>query len=163
MIYGNMIGGAGLAQTYILEDDDGNQIVGVLSDEPVVLDATANDIRTGKKAATDFGVTTGTKDIPSYYMHEGVRAVPSGSDFIIPISDYDYTKLQAIICPFNSSFDDSVSAEKVSINDNVYEVLSAEPLASVLKDESNARVDLGITNDSDISYIIRYFMFKEVD
>lgn len=148
--------------TYILVTSDGQEIPAVLVDELTVFDATENDIREGKTAATDGGVTLGTKIIPSYHTREGKRLVPDGTDFILPAIDYDYTKLQAIICPFDTSPDNSVLAEKVAIEDNVYNALSTDVLAEVKKDATYARVDLGITNNSGKSYIIRYFMYKEI-
>lgn len=149
-------------QTFILVDEDGNEIPAVLTEEEIPITATPNDIRKGVTAVTGSGVVTGEKVIPSYYTHEGVRAVPVGSGFVIPIVDYDYTKLQAIICPFNKNFDDSVSAEKVVINDNVHNVLSTDIITSVTRDESNSQINLGFINDSSKPYILRYFTYKEI-
>lgn len=163
-IYGNIVGGSGLAQTYILEDDNGNEIVGVVSDEEVVLDATVNDVREGKTFASDLGVKTGEKEIPAFHTTEGVKFVEIGSEFAIEIprnSRYDFTKLQAIICPFNTSPDDSVSTEKVSINGKVYDTGSVESLAVVTVDHDNKAIKLGITNNGTIPYVIRYFTYKE--
>ena len=47
---------------YILVDDHGNELSAVMTEEIVDLTATANDIRTGKTAVTDDGVTVGTLD-----------------------------------------------------------------------------------------------------
>lgn len=149
-------------QTYILITEDGTEIPAVLVEEATVFDATANDIREGKTAVTDEGVTLGTKVIPSYNTREGSRLVPNGSKFVLPMIDYDYTKLQAIICPFNKSTDESVAAERVVINDNVYDVLSTEVVSTTEKVTSNSTVDLGITNNSGKLYLIRYFMYKEI-
>lgn len=163
-IYGNMVGGAGLAQTYILEDDNGNEIVGVVSDEEVVLDATENDVREGKTFASDLGVKTGEKEIPAYHTTEGVEFVPIGSDFEIVIQTanrYDFTKLQAIICAFNTSLSDSVFTDKVSINGEVYGVGSTESLATVTVDHDRKAIKLGITNNGTVPYVIRYFTYKE--
>lgn len=148
--------------SYILIDTDGNEIPAVLVDEEVVFTATSNDIRSGTVAATEDGVTVGEKEIPAYYTTEGVQLVPAGTDFIISIKDrYDYTKLQAIICPFNTSLADSVAAEKVCISDDIYAVGDTTVLATVTVDHDNGSINLGITNDSDSSYVIRYFTYKE--
>lgn len=148
--------------TYILITADGQEIPAVVVDERTVFDATANDIREGKVAVNDDGVVTGTKDIPSYHTWEGARIIPEGSRFIIPNVEYEYTKLQAIICSFNTSFDDSVSAEQVAIEDKVYGVQSVEPMSSVTKDRDNARIDFGIDNTSGKLCLIRFFMYKEI-
>ena len=150
------------SETYILVTPDGQEIPAVMVEELTVFDATANDIRKGKVAATDKGVITGTKVIPSYYTYTGWRAVSNKSAFILPNANYDYTKLQAIVCPFNISEKNSVSAEKVTINDVVYDVLSTNPISNVTKDHNNARIDFGIVNNSGKPYLIRYFMYKEI-
>ena len=96
-----------------------------------MFDATANDIRLGKVAATESGVTTGTKDIPAYHTTEGVEKIPAGSALTIPMfSDKcQYTKLQALICTFNTLVSDSVATEKVSIDGKVYNVGSTTVLS----------------------------------
>ena len=80
--------------TFIIVDQDGNEIPSVLVDEEIPITATTNDIRKGVTAITNEGVVVGEKEIPSYYTNEGYRAVSKGSRFIIPHADYDYTKLQ---------------------------------------------------------------------
>lgn len=149
-------------ETYILVDENGNEIPAVLTAEEVDLTATANDIRLGSIAVTDDGVIEGTKDIPTYHTVEGHRVIPNGSPFRIMHTNYDYTKLQAIICMFNTSMTDSVAAKKVVIYDGVYNVDSTELLTNVAKDPQNEWVDFGITNESGGICILRYFMYKEI-
>ena len=162
MIYGNCVGGTGLERTYIIRDEDGNEIPAVMVENKTVFDATANDIRIGKLAATDEGITEGTKEIPSYYTVEGFRVVTNGSKFFIPTEYYDYTKLQAIFCLYNTSITNSVAAEKVAINDHVYPVQSTESEHEILKDIDNAWVDFDFTNDSGSIRILRYILYKEM-
>lgn len=162
MIYGNIIGGTGIDQIFIIEDDAGNEFPAVFVNDGVALTATANDIRKGSIAVTEAGVIEGTKEIPPYYTIEGRRAVTNGSKFILPVKYYEYTRLQAIICPFNTNMDDSVAAEKVVISDRVYSVQSTESEYDVVKDTDNARVDFGYTNESGRTYLIRYFLYKEI-
>lgn len=151
------------SETYILVDEDGNEIPAVLTDEEVDLTATANDIREGVVAVTDDGVITGEKEIPSYNTREGVRVIPNGTALTIPTTThYDYTKLQAIVCAYNTSLSNSVSAQQVVINDDVYEVDSVVSLSSILKDGANSRIDFGLTNTSGSPNIIRFFMYKEI-
>lgn len=154
--------------SYILVDEDGNEIAAsVLVDEEIALTATANDIRINKTAITNDGLTTGEKVIPAYHILEGYRLIPVGSTITIPnlkpdVDIYDYTKLQAMICLFNEDEPSSVYTEKVSIGDNVYNVLSNESISSVTKDHESKTIDLGITNDSDTDWILRFFMYKEI-
>lgn len=149
--------------TYILVDSDGNEVVATLVDEATVFDATANDIRLGKVAATESGVTTGTKDIPAYHTTEGVEKIPAGSVLTIPMfSDKcQYTKLQALICTFNTLVSDSVATEKVSIDGKVYNVGSTTVLSEVSVDSVNQSINLSLMNDSDNPVVIRYFTYKE--
>lgn len=151
------------ATTFILVDKDGNEYPAVYVDSDTVITATPNDIRKGTTAITAEGVITGEKVIPAYYTTEGIRIVPVGSDLKIPFSSdrYDFTKLQAIICPFTSSYASSVAAEKVVIDENVYNVKSVDVVSIVQKDSINREVHLGVTNDSDTPYVLRYFTYKE--
>lgn len=146
---------------YILVDANGVEVPAVFVDEVTRFTATANDIRIGTTAVTDSGVTEGTKEIPSYISREGYRLITDGSKFTLAIDGYDYTKLQAIFCAFNTNLSNSVSAEKVAINDYVYSVKSTEAESVILKDADNKRIDFGITNTFGKSYLIRYFTFKE--
>ena len=151
-------------QVYILVDENGVEIPAVLSEEKVTLTATANDIREGTVAITDCGVTVGEKFIPPYYTSVGWRIIMPGNECDIPLSirdAFDYTALQCIICPFSTSMTDSVSAEKIVIEGNVYETKSTAAISVVSKDAENKTVNLGITNESDTPYIIRYFTYKE--
>lgn len=148
--------------TYILVDENGNEVPAVYVDSEVVLTATPNDIRIGTTAVTDDGVTEGEKEIPSYVTTEGYKVITNGSAFYVHINNYDYTKLQAILCPFNTSIADSVAAEKVVIDDKVYPVQSTGVEATVTIDDENGDIDFGITNTSGESYLIRYFTYKEI-
>lgn len=160
---GSTSGSTEETMTYILVTEDGTEVPAVVVDEEVVFTATANDIREGTVAATASGVTTGMKVIPSYHTEEGYCVIPSGSAFSIPAGSlYDFTKMQAIICPWNGSFAGSVAAEKVSIDENVYAVNSTESLATVSRDSENEAINFGITNDSESSYLVRYFTYKEI-
>lgn len=148
--------------TYILADENGKEVPAVFVESETIFTANANDIRLGKVAATASGVTEGTKEIPAYYVAEGYRLVTAGSLFAISVDEWDYTKLQVIICPFNTSLANSVAAEKVVIEDSVYNSGSTDAVSTVIKDTANERIDLGITNNTENRYLIRYFMYKEV-
>lgn len=148
---------------YVLVDEDGNEMAAVLSEERVELTArAASDIRAGTTAITGEGFVEGSKEIPSYYTAEGFRVITDGSLYAVPHDHYDYKKFQAIICAYNTTSTDSVAAEKVAVNDNVYGVGSTQSLSSITKDSANRRVSLGIANDSGAIRIIRYFMYKEM-
>lgn len=61
-IVGNIIGGGtgSMGKTFIFEDEDGNELVGVVVDQYTVFTATAEDIVAGKTAGTEAGVVVGT-------------------------------------------------------------------------------------------------------
>ena len=165
MIYGNPVGGALNAKTYQLECNGGTaKIMAVVVDEKTIFDADVNDVRAGKVFATNNGVKVGTKNIPAYNTCAGYRIIAPNEEFKIVLSAsdlYDYTKLQCIICPFNTSISDSVAADRVVIDGNLYEVNSSTVLSEVTKDATEKAIKLGITNDSSSSYIIRLFTYKE--
>lgn len=61
IIYGNIVGGSsGLGNTFLLEDEDGNQVIGVVVDEFTLFTARDNDVTAGKVYAGNNGVSTGT-------------------------------------------------------------------------------------------------------
>lgn len=162
--YGSGSGSSGGEDgTYILVDESGNRIPAVMVAEETVFTATANDIREGTVAATEEGVTVGTKEIPAYIVSEGVVGVEPGAEFVILLegSKCEYTELQAIFCKFGSSVTTSVESDRVSIMDKVYAVNSADVIATVTPDPDNGRIRLGVVNDSDTMYVIRYFSYKE--
>lgn len=165
MIVGNMVGGMPMTKTFILETPDGKEIPAVLTDREIVFTATANDIREGKVAATATGVTIGEKVIPSYHVNEGHRYIKPGTKFSIPLKSldlYKYTKLQAIICPYNNSIPESVAAEKVSIDGKVYDVNSTISISIVTTNDPEQSIDLGIINETDKPFVLRYFTYKEI-
>lgn len=134
--------------------------------EYTALTATADDIRVGTTAITEEGVIEGTKEIPAYHTTESTKIITAGESFSIQLEKldlYDYTKFQAIICTYNSSMSNSVAAEKVVINDNVYAVNSTDSLSTLTKDHDNKTIEFGITNNSDKLVIVRFFTYKEIE
>lgn len=167
MIYGNMIGnGAAPLKTVIIEDADGNQMTGVVTGNEVIFTATDNDVREGMVYASDEGVSTGTKVIPSYHTVRGTKAVKNGDSLSITTltsnNKYDYTQLQIIVCVYNSSISNSVAAEMVGIDNNVYNVKTTEVLSSITKNHDSKSIDLNITNNTGNTLLIRYLTYKEV-
>lgn len=166
MISGNMVGSySQMGKTFILMDEDGNEITGVVVDQETVFTAGDNDVREGLVYAGDDGVSTGKKNIPSYNTAQGSRFVPSGSTFSIPLAEldmYDYTQLQALICRFNTSMSNSVCTEKVSISGSVYNVASTEVLSEVVKNSDTKTISFEIINNEDVPFVIKYFTYKEI-
>lgn len=164
-IYGNPVGGALNAKTFMLEVNGGKtEIAATVVGEETVFDATPNDVRTGKTFATSSGVAVGTKDIPAYRTAQGAVIIKPNENFSIVLegySQYDYTKLQCLISKFNTSVDDSVAVDKVVIGDNVYAVNSTIPLAAVTKDAATKSIKLNIKNESSVDYVLRYFTYRE--
>lgn len=166
MIVGNMVGGMPMTKSFILETPDGKEIPAVLTDREVVFTATANDIREGKVAATGTGVTLGEKVIPAYHTHEGCMIIKPGRKFAIPLKNlelYKYTKFQAIICPLHNTPEESVAAEKVSIDGKVYETKSSASISIVIANDTEQSIDLGISNETDNPSVLRYITYKEIE
>lgn len=151
------------AATYILVDEDGNEVPAVFVENATEINATANDIRLGTTAVTAEGITPGTKEIPAYYAQEGTKKIPAGDTLKIPMysNRCNYTKLQALICTYNTSISDSVATEKVSINNKVYNAGSTVVVAEVTVNAAEQVIDFGITNTSNTPVLIRYFTFTE--
>lgn len=166
-LYGNAILSPVSLKTVMLVDENENEIaMGVVVGQETIFTATDNDVRVGSVYASDNGVSTGTKVIPSYHTTEGTKLIAAGSQmsFVLSTEDaYDYTKLQAIICIYNSSISNSVAAEKVVINDNVYSANSTTVLSTISKDSSTKSINLGITNTGSTPCIIRYITYKEIE
>lgn len=158
-----MSGDGGPMQTFILVDEDGHEMECFLTEEEVELNATPNDIRIGMTAVTDTGVTVGEKEIPGYYAAEGSRKIPAGGEFVLPLYDglYEYTKLQALFCLYNTSISNSVATDRVSIAGKVYETNSTLPVANVSLDETTESIVFNIKNNTDTAYVLRYFVLKE--
>lgn len=167
MINGNMVGSySHLGKTFTLVDESGAEYTGVVVENEQKFTATDNDVREGSVYASDEGASVGTKVIPAYHTTEGYKAIMVGDEFVIDLSDsdrYDYTKLQAIICPYNTSIANSVSAEKVAIDNNVYAVQSTTIVSAITKNTNNKTVSFGITNTGTVPYILRYFTYKEIE
>lgn len=154
--------GGEVVNTYILVDENGVEVPAVLVDEKVTLTATTNDIRIGTTAVTEEGVVTGEKEIPAYHTIEGFKLIPNGSSVVLTTKYYDYTKLQAIICAFDTNLSASVTSEKVAINGQVYPVKSNVSEATITKNGSLTQINFGITNTSGSPRVVRYFMYKEI-
>ena len=64
MISGNMVGSySQLGKTFILEDADGNELMGVVVGSEMLFTAEDSDVRKGKVYASDNGVSIGTLEI----------------------------------------------------------------------------------------------------
>jgi hypothetical protein len=163
-IAGNMIGSySQIGKTFVIVDDNENELMGVCTEQEVIFDATAADIKIGKIAATDSGVTEGENTI-TYRTYHSTRLIRAGSAYTIPLSDYDqydYTHLQCIIVLKNTSLSNSVAADKVVINDGVYQVGSINQISVVTKNAGTKSIDLNLINNTDETQYIRFFTYKD--
>lgn len=164
MINGNAVGGiTGYGKTFILTDENGNELTGVVVGEETIFTADASDIKIGKIAAIDSGVVEGT-DTKTYRTEQGSQLILQGESFSLVLDLYDqysYTKFQCIIAQFNTSFEDSVCAEKISLNNCVYNTNSVEEVSVVTKNIENRSIDLNIVNDTEHMYVVHFITYKE--
>lgn len=150
--------------SYVLKTSNGSRAFAQLSSkQPVKLTATANDIRINTSAITNEGYTDGEKEIPSYQTTKGYVAVFPNEKFKISSLQkdfYDYTELQCLIAPWNTSVENSVAVDKSVLYDAVYAAGSTNKLADVVKDAVNKAIDLGIINGA-TPYVIHFMTYKE--
>ncbi|MGN5456820.1 MAG: hypothetical protein ACI4XN_12565 [Candidatus Kurthia intestinigallinarum] len=161
-LYGNVAGGFGMPKIIEIVDDNGNSFVGTVTDSEVVLDATRDDVKIGKIFAGNDGIEEGN-DTKTYRVDTGTRYISADSEFKIILEDYDmydYSQLQAMIMPYDTSMDQSTAVNKTVINNSVYNTGSNTAVSSVSIDNDNKAINLGITNGS-TPHIIRYFLYKE--
>lgn len=166
MISGNMVGSySQMGKTFILVDENGTELTGVVVDQEAVFTAGDNDVREGKIYASDNGVSTGTKNIPIYRTNAGIEVITPGDNFSISLPNYqqyDYTVFQCMVSLANlSDMNSSVSTNMVAIKDAIYEVNSTIKLADVSKNKETQSIDLNLTNNSDNFYLIHYFTYRE--
>ena len=64
MISGNMVGSySQIGKTFVLVDENGNEVTGVIVGSEVIFTATDEDVRAGKVYASNDGVSVGTLDV----------------------------------------------------------------------------------------------------
>lgn len=163
-VYGNATGGFGMPKMIEIVDENGNSLIGVVTKSEITLNVTDNDVRENVTYAGNNGISMGTKFIPPYYTSKGMKIIKAGKEFelVLNIRDaYDYTSMQCIICKYNTSLSNSVYSDKVVIENNLYAVNSTDVISVLSKDVENKSVKFGIINESDVSYIVRYFTYKE--
>ena len=164
-IYGNMVGSSGwiVGKTVEIISDDWTVLMGVVVDQEQILDAKPSDVRIGKKVVSDSGVIEGTNTI-TYRTRKMSYLIFPGEDFSIPIEDHDlynYTKAQCIIAKFNTTILQSVEVNMIVLENNVYNVNSTQVLSSITKNTNTKSIDLNITNNTDDTYVVHLFAYKE--
>jgi hypothetical protein len=66
IIAGNMVGSySQIGKTLTFVDANGNEVVGVITDQEVVFTATDEDVKKGKVYASDNGISVGTLEVPN--------------------------------------------------------------------------------------------------
>ena len=64
MISGNMVGSySQIGKTFVLVDENGNELTGVVVDQETMFTATDDDVIKGKVYASNDGVSVGTLEI----------------------------------------------------------------------------------------------------
>lgn len=161
-LYGNVAGGFGNPKTYILTDNNGKEITGVLVDNVTVFDATPEDVRVDKVFASDEGVQTGV-DTKTYRTTMASRVIKPGESLSIPLTyynAYDYTKFQGVIVLYNTSYSTTVNTIGVTVGDSVFSIDTSK-LASITKNAETKSVDFNIVNTTTNTYEIFYSTYRE--
>lgn len=158
-ILGNATGGFGFPRTYIIADENGNEVTGVYVDSETIFTATDNDVREGMVYASDSGVSTGTKKIPSYHTRYGYKIVLSGSQISFFAPECEYSTLMVIVTTYDTSIGQSVMSSYVVIDGSVYVVGNSTKVSDITVDNDNQIVNLGITASE--KSVVRYLITKE--
>ena len=146
--------------TYCVTLDGENKAYAQLyGQEEITLTATANDIRINTSAITGNGYTEGEKEIPAYFSRYGYKIIQSGQEVIITGHETDFKNLMITIATYDSSIDESVSVNYVSIDESVYEAKSTTKLSDIEKDLDNEQIKIGITVTE--KSVLRYFVVRE--
>jgi hypothetical protein len=158
-ILGNATGGFGFPKTYILTDENGNELTGVYVESETVFTATDNDVREGMVYAGDGGKSVGSKIIPIYYASCGTKIVLANSEIHMTIPEYDYNNLIVTISTYNTNSTQSVTSTYVSIEDAMYVAGSNTKVSDIIIDKENKQINLGIIASE--KSVLRYFVLKE--
>lgn len=149
---------------YLIVDEAGNELYGTFVNQQTLTNATANDIRIGKTAVTESGIVTGENTI-TYRTSEGSEIVLPGHEFklssLADYNQYNYTKLQCIIAKYASKASDRMAAEKIILNNNMYNVGSSVAVSTITKNLETKTINCNITNDTSDIYIIYFFTYCE--
>ena len=159
MISGNAVGGTAPIKTVKLVDENGVEILGVVTESEVIFTATDNDVRSGLVYAGDSGVSVGTKDIPSYYTRCGNKIVSAGNRVTLTALEYDYKNIMITISTYNTSVDKSVVPTYISVGNDIYAVGSNIKSSTIVTDANNMSIDFGITVNE--KSVLRYCITKE--
>ena len=157
--WSNATGGFGFPKTYILTDENGNELTGIYVESETVFTATDNDVREGMVYAGDGGKSVGSKIIPNYYASCGKKFVLKNNEATITVPEYNYNNLIVTIFTYNTSLSQSVVSTYVSIDDAMYVAGSDTKVSDIIVDEENEQINLGIIANE--KSVLRYFILKE--
>ena len=165
MISGNMVGMySTIGKTLLFVDESGNEVTGVVTENMQMFDATPADVRINKTFVSDNGIGIGENTI-TYRTSEGSEYILPGLKFCVSdlgtYNEYNYTKLQCIIAKYSSNQNERASAEKIVLNDSVYNVGSSVVLSTVTKNADDKSIDLNIVNNTEDIYIIYFFTYAQ--
>ena len=144
---------------YIIVDEAGNQLNATFTEQAVIADATANDIRIGKTAITESGLITGTKEIPVYYSNYGYKLLSANKEATLFLPRYNYKNLLVTISTYNTSREQSLNVTYISIDNGMYAIGNNTKLSDITIDEEKQQIKFGITVNE--KSILRYFVITE--
>ena len=104
-LYGNVAGGFGMPKMIEITDDNGNTLIGTVTDSEVVFDATRDDVKIGKIFASADGVQEGI-DTRTYRTTHAWSLVLPGEEIVVtatPVSTILHSPLKLADCKSASS------------------------------------------------------------
>ena len=157
-IIGNVVGSSSTINVVQLVCEDGTVLEGIVAAERPNIDATAKDIRRGKTAITQYGVTEGEADMAG--LMSSSCDVTSGEPLSIYLPDnnrYNYTTFQCVVVLQR----DNAVIKYFSINDAVYSVETATKVSDITKNADTKSIDFNIVNESEDIYTIIYVVNRD--
>lgn len=162
IINGRQVGGGAPVKTITLVNEKGEEITAVVIGKDFIFDATAEDVKEGKTFASDLGVDVGVNEHMHNAQH-GTCLINPGDDFSVTLSEndeYNYAAFQAIIIVSDISAGNSMFANKIVLDNAVYDVASGEKVSDVTKNHAKKSVDFNLVNDTDSVCVVHYITYK---
>lgn len=162
IINGRQVGGGAPVKTITLVNENGEEITAVVIGKDFIFDATAEDVKEGKTFASDLGVDVGVNE-HMYNAQHGTCLINPGDNFSVTLNEndeYNYAAFQAIVTMSDMSADNSMFANKIVLNNAVYDVASGAKVSDVTKNHASKSVDFNMVNDTDSVYVIHYITYK---
>lgn len=161
MIFGNKIGGNSVGNKTFVIDINGDEVWGVMVDDPNIPEPTAccEDVMIGQVFVGPDGLQEGKNDSPCCRVTDGVHEIGSGVEVLLRISkceQWDFNTLHGVIVQKSTPH----KVEKLIMNSIVYDSEGNE-ISRVTKDSSTCSIRFNIKNETTEPQLLYFFICKE--